>query len=141
MKSNQLSQRIGNIDDRLIEEAENAQNFRRGNHNRMIRKLTSIAAVLALVITSFAAGAYSFAREPQETIKVGDSGISLILPDGWKGKNEYSYEPDHRTNAFIEVYHPATGELLFWIERASEAVMPLDFLDNFELRFLCGSVN
>jgi hypothetical protein len=139
MKSDQLSQRIGNIDDMLIEQAENAQNFRRGQHNRNLKRWTSAVAVLALSVTSFAVGAFAFAKEPeivyvekeQEIIKVGDSGISLILPDSWKGKYEYSYEPKLRFNAFTEVRHIATGGLLFWIERAPE-ILPLDYFDNFD---------
>ena len=142
MKSEQLSQRIGNIDDKLIEEAANPQNFRRGRHNRSFKRLTSIAAVLALMAASFAVGVFALGGEPeivyiekeQEFIKVGDSGISLILPDAWKSKYDYSYEPNLRFNAFIEVYHPATGGLLFWIERNADAVVPLDYLDNFEPR-------
>jgi len=125
MKSNQFAERIGNIDDKLIEQAESAPGIKHIQYNRNIRKAISVAVVVALMASSFMIGAFASTAEPeiihvekeQEIIEVGDSGISLILPDSWKGKYEYSYEPNLRFNAFVEVYHPATNALLFWIER------------------------
>jgi len=112
MKPDQFSHRIGNIEDRLIEQAENAPNFGRIRHTRTIRRLASIAAVLALMIGSFAAGAMALAKEvivyvekEQEIIKVGDSGISLILPDEWKGKYGYEFDGEN-----VTLYHLATRE-------------------------------
>ena len=112
MKREQLSHRIGNIEDRLVEQAENAPNFGRGRRNRSIRRMTSIAAVLVLMIASFATGAIALAKETivyvekeQEIIKVGDSGITLILPDEWKGK--YGVE---QYGSNVTVYHLATRE-------------------------------
>lgn len=60
MKSNQLSYRIGNIDDRLIEQAENIHNYRRGRRNRTV--LVSIAAVLVLSVVTVFALTNSFSR-------------------------------------------------------------------------------
>jgi hypothetical protein len=143
MKREQLSDRIGNIEDRLVEQAENAPNFGRGRRSRSIRRMVAIAAVLALMIASFATGAIALARETvvyvesepvtvyvekeQEIIKVGDSGISLILPDTWKGK--YGYEQDGN---YLAVYHLATvetfelGGRFFWIEYIPDRY-PMDY--------------
>ena len=111
MKSEQLSQRIGNIDDRLIEQAESVPDFGRARRIRSIRRAVTIAAAVALMVGSFAVGAYALNREPEtiyvevpgateivyvdtdlDIIKVGDSGISLIFPESWKDK--YGYELD-----------------------------------------------
>ena len=134
MKPEQLSHRIGNIDDKLIEQAEETTSFTHGWYNNNIRRMASVAAVMLLMAGSFVAGAFALAGEPevvyvegepeivyiekeQELVEVGDSGISLILPDSWKGKYEYSYKPINRFNSYLEVNHTATGALLFWIER------------------------
>jgi hypothetical protein len=112
MKREQLSNRIGNIEDRLIEQAENAPNFGRQQRNRNIRRMVSIAAVLVLMVGSFTIGAIAMAKDvivyvekEQEIITVGDSGISLILPDSWKEK----YGVEQYGNEVI-VYHLATRE-------------------------------
>ena len=134
MKREQLSNRIGNIKDSLVEQAENVPNFGRIHRNRSIRRMVSIAAVLVLMVASFALGAIALAKETivyvekeQEIIKVGESGISLILPDAWKGK--YGYEQDGN---YLVVYHLATretfelGGAFFWIEYIPERY-PMDY--------------
>ena len=139
MKREQLSHRIGNIEDRLVEQAENAPNFGQVRRNRNIRRMVSIAAVLVLMVASFAMGAIALAKETviyiekeQEIITVGDSGISLILPDTWKGK--YGYKLRGNT---VEVYHLASREAyeragipeqgtLFYVEY-DEILRPLDY--------------
>ena len=112
MKREQLSNRIGNIDDRLVEQAENAPNFGHQRRKQSIRRMVSIASVLVLMIASFATGAIALAKETvvyvekeQEIIKVGDSGITLILPDEWKEK----YGIEQYGNEVI-VFHSATRE-------------------------------
>ena len=113
MKSEQFSHRIGNIDDKLIQMAENTSGYGLRRQTRTVRRVLSIAAVIALMACSFVVGAFAFPKEPeaiyvekeQEIITIGDSGITLILPDEWKGK--YGYEL-HENN--LTVYHLATRE-------------------------------
>ena len=113
MKPKQLSDRIGNIDDRLVQQAERTPNFSFQHRRRNIRRIASMAAVISLMVGSFAIGTFAFAKEPetiyvekeQEIIKVGDSGITLILPEEWKGKYGYEFYEDGLT-----VYHLATRE-------------------------------
>jgi hypothetical protein len=57
MKNKQLISRIGNIDDILIEEALNASSFQRPALKRSITKILLVAAVIVLMVGSFAAGA------------------------------------------------------------------------------------
>jgi hypothetical protein len=127
MKREQLSQRIGNIEDRLVEQAENAPSFRRGRQKRSLLRVAAIAAVLVLMVGSFVVGAIAMAGEKQEAIKVGDSGISLILPDTWKGKYGYELDGNNAT-----VYHLATqktfgeGGVLFQVV-CLEGRYPMDY--------------
>ena len=135
MKREQLSNRIGNIEDRLVEQARNSPNFGQQRRNQGVRRMAFAAAVLVLMIGSFTAGAIALAKETivyiekeQEIIKVGDTGISLILPDEWKAKYGYELDGDNLT-----VYHLATretfedGGVLFWVT-CVDGRFPLDYI-------------
>lgn len=131
MKPEQFSHRIGNIEDRLVEQSKKTPNFGRQHRTRNIRRMTSVAAIVALMVCSFAIGAFAAQKEP-ETIVIGDSGISLILPDEWSGK--YGYDIDGNN---IAVYHLTTHEdkdsdwygqgYLFWIA-CVEGQLPMDYV-------------
>lgn len=95
MNKEQLSQRIGNIDDQLVAEAEQSWRYggRRPGRGGGLRRFAAIAAVLVLMACSFSAGAVAFAKETvvevpveRETVELEDIGISLILPDEWAGR-------------------------------------------------------
>ena len=95
MKKEQLAKRIGNIDDRLVQEAGRFQDRGRRRRNGIFRKVLAAAAVLALMVCSGAVGAVAFAQEivvevpvQQETVTFEEIGITLILPDSWKGHYE-----------------------------------------------------
>lgn len=117
MNKKQLSDRIENIDDQLVFEAE--QNWKRGSNrhrqNHGLRRFASIAAVVALMVCSFSVGAVAFAKEivvevpvEQETIEIEELGLTLILPDDWEGK--YALEPTD--NGEYHVYNPAIREAM-----------------------------
>ncbi|MBR7081859.1 MAG: hypothetical protein IKI49_04040 [Oscillospiraceae bacterium] len=105
MNSKQLSERIGNIDELLIQQAESVPNYGKARRKHRVRRIVATAAVLALMVCSCAAGALAFGQETvietivevpveQEMLELKDIGITLILPDSWKGKyameaNEY----------------------------------------------------
>lgn len=95
MNKEQLAERIGNIDDRLIQETGQTQNPRRRKGNDIFHRLMAVAAVMALMVCSGAVGAVAFAQEivvevpvQQETVTFDDIGVTLILPDSWKGHYE-----------------------------------------------------
>ena len=95
MKQERLAEHIGNIDGRLIFEADRVQNHRRGHRKGVFRKVLTVAAVLALMICSSVVGALAFSRETvvevpaaQETITFEEIGLTLILPDSWEGRYE-----------------------------------------------------
>ena len=139
MKREQFSDRIGNIEDRLLDQAENAPNFGRIHRNRRIRRAAGVAAVLALMVVSFTVGAVALAKAPeivyvereQPIITIGDSGISLVLPDDWAGK--YGVETNGNN---IAVYQLAqrndqhspykNAGYLFWVD-CLDGVYPMDY--------------
>lgn len=138
MTEKQFSDRIGNVNDKLIRQAEQIPNYRQGQRRRSVRQLVTIAAVIALMVCSFSIGALAFAEKiyvekSQEIIDISDFGISLILPDEWAGK--YGY--DIFDSGDIEVYSLAAREdetddgtnlkgALFWVE-CIDGQFPMDF--------------
>lgn len=53
MNEKQFSNRIGNVNDKLIRQAEQIPNYRQGYRRRNIRQLATIVAVIALMVCSF----------------------------------------------------------------------------------------
>ena len=95
MNKKQLSEHIGNIDDRLVQQAEIIPNYVARRRQKRIRQLLATAAALVLMFSSFSVGAIAFAREiiievpvEQENVVLEEIGLTLILPDSWKGKYE-----------------------------------------------------
>ena len=97
MNKKQLSDRIGNIDDQLVQEAEWSRRNRgyRSGRGLALRRLGAVAAVVALMVCSFGVGAAAFAKEVvvevpvpvgQERVDLEEIGISLILPNEWAGR-------------------------------------------------------
>lgn len=137
MNKKQLSEHIGNIDDRLIQQAENIPNYAAQHRQKRIRQFLATAAVLVLMVSSFSVGAIAFAREiiievpaEQETLELEGVNLTLILPESWKG--QYSIEKNG--NNFI-VYNPqireATGGgILFTIVSYEESMTEEQFIEN-----------
>lgn len=95
MNKEQLSQRIGNMDDRLVAQAEHVPNYGRQRRSGLRRKIAGIAAVIVLMACSGAVGALAFSRETvtevaaqQETVELAGIGVTVLLPDSWVGKYE-----------------------------------------------------
>ncbi len=143
MNKKQLSEHIGNIDDRLVEQAEKIPNYKQLHHRQTIRRLISVAAVFVLMFCSFSAGAFAFARETvvevpveQEAAVLKEINLTLIFPDEWKGK--YSVEKDGQN--YI-VYHTQIredvsagidafdGGVLFYIVCYEESMTPEQFVE------------
>lgn len=143
MNKKQLSEHIGNIDDRLVERAGEISNYRQLHKRKVIRHFITIAAAFVLMACSFSAGALAFARETvievpaeQETAMLEEINLTLIFPDDWKGK--YSVEKDGQN--YI-VYHsqiredvrlgidPFDGGILFYIVCYEESMTPEQFIE------------
>lgn len=144
MNKNQLSEHIGNMDDRLVQQAENIPNYKEMHRQKRMRNLLTTAAVFALMISSFAIGASAFAREiivevpaEQETLELEGVDLTLILPDSWAGQ----YEVEQNGENFI-VYNPqiketvssglgvSDGGVLFTIVCYEEPMTEEQFIDN-----------
>ena len=123
MNKSQFSERIGNIDERLVEQAERVPNYARQGRQRLVRRIAAAAAALAVMVCGgFGLGATVFAQEievpvevpvEQETITYEDMGVTLILPDSWRGQ----YGVDSNGSVYAlgarDEYNPA---VLFWID-------------------------
>lgn len=95
MTERQLADRIGNVDEKLIQQAAETPNYGLRRRRAVLRRLASLAAVIALMAASFTTGALAFSRETvvevpaeQETVVLEDIGLTLILPESWKGLYE-----------------------------------------------------
>lgn len=95
MTKRQLSDRIGNVDEALVQQAAEAPNYGLRRRKTALRRLVSLAAVIALMAASFTAGALAFSHETvvevpaeRETLELTELGLTLILPDSWKGLYE-----------------------------------------------------
>lgn len=141
MNKKQLSEHIGNMDDRLVEQAEKIPNYRQRHRRQAIRRFLTAAAAFVLMACSFSTGAFVFARETevpieQEMIKLEEINLTLILPNEWKGK--YSVEKDGQN--YI-VYHTQIredvsagidafdGGVLFYIVCHREPMTPEQFVE------------
>ena len=95
MNGRQLAERMGNIDERLVEEAREIPNYGRLRRRRGWRRVAALAAVLALMLGSGAVGALAFGAQPgaeaparQETVELAKIGLTLLLPEDWAGRYE-----------------------------------------------------
>lgn len=140
MNKKQLSEHIGNIDDRLIQYAEKIPNYASWHRRKRIRQILATAAVLILMVSSFSVGAIAFAREvsvEQETLELEGVDLTLILPDSWMG--QYSVE---KYNQNYVVYNPQIresvsegidmfdGGVLFYIVCYEESMTEEQFIEN-----------
>ena len=130
MKGKQLSDRIGNIDDRLIEEAEHMQNYGKHRRQKIARNFAAAAAALAVMVGGgFGLGATVFAQEIEvqvepETITFEDMGVTLILPDSWRGRYGVTEEGYVYALEAHDEYNPA---ILFWIDLYPEQLTKDEF--------------
>lgn len=133
MNNRQFADRIGNIDAQLIQQSEQITNCARARRKSTARRLLASAAVIALMMSSFAVGALAFSKETvievkvppqQEMLELSDIGVTLILPDSWSGKyaleiNEFGeyiiYSPSIRDACDQEAGYETNLGMLFYI--------------------------
>lgn len=136
MKRMQFAERIGNIDDRLIQEAGRLQK-KKWVRKPIPRKLLVTAAVLMLVLLGGTVGTFALSRatpievklvDGAETVIFEDIGLAMILPEGWEGRcvvekdNSECYRVYNTSirEAVWNTYHEKDGGLLFDILRFDE---------------------
>lgn len=144
MNRKQLSEHIGNIDDRLVQQAEKLPNYVMQYRKKRIKQLLATAAVLLLMFSSFSVGAMAFAREiiievpvEQEIIELEGGSLALIFPDSWKG--QYAVEKNGQNyivynleikKAVSNGISPWDGGVLFTIVCYDEAMTEEQFIEN-----------
>ena len=119
MTNRQLSEHIGNIDDRLVEYAARVPNYARRRRVRAAKRFGGIAAALVIAVGgALGLGATVFAQEVEvtvevpverETVVLEDFGITLILPDSWKGKYAVEREEGDGYSTY-RLYNPEFRE-------------------------------
>lgn len=134
---------IGNIDDRLVEQAEHMPHYRSRHRGNIIRRIAALAAIVTLMICSFSAGAMAFAKEnvvkvlvEPESVTLEEIGLTMILPDHWKGqyslkKNGQNYivYNEQIRKSISSGTDPFDGGVLFYIVCYEEAMTPEQFVD------------
>ena len=112
------------------------ENQAQQHRKKRLRSWTAVAACIALMVCSFCVGAFAFARETvvevpieQETLTIEELGLTLILPDSWKGR--YALMQDELGKEYL-IYNPTIrkalvgndenliGGMLFYIRRWDE---------------------
>ena len=139
MNIRQLSERLGNINEQLIEEAANVPNYAARRRGRLARRIASAAAALVVAVGGACAlGSTVFAQEVEvpvevlvepESVTFEEYGITLMLPDGWKGN--YAVDYDEKC-----VYMPSLSQehgrcVLFWLGFYPEQLTKDEF-DNIQ---------
>lgn len=146
MNSRKLADRIGNMDERLVQQAQNLPNYGARRRNRVIKRIVACAAMLVLMACSFAAGTAVSAKETvvepvrnpaQETVFLEEIGLTLILPDKWK--DGYAVEASKMEGGYIYTFYDSTihgqgGEwsdmgILFWIAAYGDKPMTAEELE------------
>lgn len=94
MNERQLAERIGNIDDRLIQQAGNYRITKRQRRMRILKRIGACAAALVLAVGSFMLGRVVEADRTVQPnplgigiIQLEEIGLVMMLPDSWGGSN------------------------------------------------------
>lgn len=112
MTREQLSERMGNIDDRLVQQAEQIPNYRKLHRRKRIRKLAACAAALALMVGSFVAGVMVEAHRTVSGDPVGtgvidlteEIGILMLLPESWREDWDSGFGVEARQDGSYSIY-------------------------------------
>lgn len=146
MTSRQLSERIGNIDERFILQALEDGAETKPARRSFVKRFVIVAAMISSMIFGGAVGALAFSEEKivevpasVESVEIEELGLTLILPDDWKGryameKNEWGeyvvYNPQFR-----ESFCPDSGGgMLFYIKKIDEILSP-EQIENSEYNY------
>lgn len=144
MNKKQLSEHIGNIDDRLIQQADKTLNYVIQRRKKRSRQFLTAAAAFVLMFSGFSIGALAFAHETivevpieKETLELEGVNLTLILPNSWKdqysviknGTHYVIYNPQIKeaVREGIDIYD---GGVLFTIVCYEEAMTEEQFIEN-----------
>lgn len=130
MKKEQLAELIGNIDDVFINESDAREEYKEVHVSKRPRRLVTMVAVIALVVMSFAAGAFAAnkmdSHEPypaEEKVVLDGMDVTLVLPEDWAGK--YAVEDlstDEFPGSYYGFYEKTTHDK--YLEKQANGEMP-----------------
>ncbi len=156
MTNKQLSNHIGGVEDRLVEQAESVKNYAMERRKRNVGRLLAMAAILVLMVGSFSAGALVFAKEiivevpvEQERVTLEEIGLTLLMPYDWNGKYEVIKGTFEENNSVMwefcakSVYDAQTpvvdsndevyrGTLFYVYQYAGYSMSAFDFVKNMD---------
>lgn len=140
MNPRQFSKRIGNVEDRLVQQAGELPDYGRRRRELRLKRVLALAAVVALMACSFTVGAMAFSTESvvevpvpveQESVTLDELGLTLIFPDSWKGQYTLEKTTPYEYNLFITSIREKTeaswgvpGGMLFCILEIGEVLTP-----------------
>ncbi|MDE6517039.1 MAG: hypothetical protein K2L18_04215 [Acetatifactor sp.] len=112
MTREQLAERIGNIDDRLVQQAERIPSYQKRRRGKRFRQLAACAAALVLMAGCFAAGVLveahrTAAREPVGigVIDLTDEiGIHMLLPESWREEWDSGFGVEAKQDGSYSIY-------------------------------------
>ena len=89
-----------------------------------LRRLLAVSVMLVLMAASFTVGALAFSREvpaEQESIELPGIGLTLILPDSWKGRYGVEMNEDGSVcGVYVKMVHEA-DEAVGYLFRVGKA--------------------
>lgn len=131
MNPRQFSHRIGNVEDRLVQQAQELPDYGRRRRNLRFKRVLALAAVVALMACSFTVGA--LAKSVPETVVFESLGVTMVLPDSWKDKYGVVMGEDGSScGVYVKSIHESAGDwngagYLFWFgEMYHEAMTPAE---------------
>lgn len=138
MNPKQFSHRIGNVEDRLVQQSQSLPGYGFQKRGLRLKRVLMLSAVVVLMVCSFTAGAVAFSTETvvevpveEESVTLDELSLTLILPDSWK--DEYTLEKTRtgEYNLFINSIREKTeaswgvpGGMLFYILEIDEVLTP-----------------
>lgn len=138
MNNRQFADRIGGIDDGLIQQAGELSIHGRERRSRNLRRAAAAAVAAALMAVSFITGALAFSTEKivevpaaQEIIELEDAAITLLLPDDWKGQYELMVEEGPYAATYA-VICPEIREAFLRQTRQEWADMGMEWSEEYE---------
>lgn len=94
MNERQLAERIGNIDDRLVQQAEGYWITKKQRRMKILKRIGACAAVLVLAVGSFMLGRVAEADRIVKPDPLGigmihleEMGLTIMLPESWGGSD------------------------------------------------------
>ena len=80
MNSRDLADRIGNIDDRLVQQAERLPNYRAQHRRKVFTRFAACAAAVLLMFGSFVTGAVAFSGLLCTAYTIVNIPLNTIVP-------------------------------------------------------------